>query len=170
MCYCQNFFFHWENWQRVTDGTSKHFWLKTFPACAKHRQAGQCPITASLACPSPRPLVPLSSQTLLTPDADTAGTWHRVLKAQRGGMHSKWEENATAGWSSFEISQPFSQLTAGLHSTQCRILHYLFDLIYSLKFIMHQCLSYNLFQGHIHESCIQMTHVHPYSQNSKLCS
>lgn len=145
---------------------SDYWHSQRHPACAKMSHNS----IIGLSKPKKRPLVPLGSQTLLTAVADTAGTWHKVLQVQRGGMHSKWEENATAGWPSSEISQPFSQLTAGLHSTQGTTLRYLFDLTYSLKFIVHQHLWYNLYQGHIHESCIQMIHVHPDSQSSKLCS
>lgn len=80
----------------------------------------------------------------------------------------KYLNLSTAGWSSSEISQWFSQLTVRLSSTHCRILHYLFDFTYSFRFIISLYLWYNLSQEHIHESCIWMIHVHPYSQSSKL--
>lgn len=125
MCYCKNFF-HWENWQRVTDGTSKHFWLKIFPVSPSlcQTEASRTLSHSSItACPSPKRdlLYPLGLSPAYT------SCWHcwiEGLKAQRGGMNSKWEENATAVRSSFETSQPFPQLRGGLHSTECTILHY----------------------------------------------
>ena len=127
-------------------------------------------ITASLTCPSPKrnPLHCLHLGLLLTPVAGTGGARQQGWKVQRGGMHRKWEEKATARWSSFEISQQLSQLTVCICSTHCRILCYLFNFTYSFRFITSLYLWYNLSQGHIHESHIWVIHVHPYSKSSKL--
>ena len=135
-----------------------------------YRWAGLRAVTALLTCPSPKRdlLHHLGLRLLLTPVAGTGGIWQQGWKVQRGGLHRKWEEKGTAGWSSFEISQRLSQLTVCLCSTHCRILHYLFDFTYSFRFIISLYLWYNLSQGHIHESRIWMIHVHPYSQSSNL--
>lgn len=106
-----------------------------------YRRVGLHAITASLTCPSPKrnPLHRLHLGLLLTPVAGTGGVWQQGSKVQRGGMHRKWEEKATAGWSSFEISQQLSQLTVRLCSTHCRILCCLTSLIHSGSLPVYIC-------------------------------
>lgn len=152
----QKLFCHWENWQRVAAGTPKHFWLMTLPVSPSLYQT-QASRTMShnsitgLSLPEKRPLC-----TTGVSDPAYTSCWHcwymaRSIKSTKG--RNAQEVGRECHSRVVQLWDFPAVFPAGLHSAQCRILHYLLDLSYSLKFITHQYLWYNLYQGHIHESC-----------------